>query len=62
MNRLKATGLGIIVNKAEPISIEEEEQLWKSGALGCRDLMTILSTVFYLIGVHFALKSGLEHR
>ena len=61
MKRLKAKGLGMTVNKAEPISLEEEELLWESGALGDTDSMTLLSTVFYLIGVHFALRSGTEH-
>ena len=62
MKRLKAKGLGMAVNKAEPISLEEEELLWESGALGDTEAMTLLSTVFYLIGVHFALRSGTEHR
>ena len=29
------------VNKAEPISLEEEELLWESGALGDTDSMTL---------------------
>ena len=40
LKRLKAKGLGMAVNKAEPISLEEE-LLWESGALGDTDSMTL---------------------
>ena len=62
LKRLSAKGLGMTVNKAEPISLKEEELLWESGALGDTDSMTLLNTIFfYLIGVHFAVRSGMEH-
>ena len=41
MKRLKAKGLGMTVNKAEPISLEKEELLWESGALGDINSMTL---------------------
>ena len=41
LKRLKAKGFGMTVNKAEPISLEEEELLWESGALGDTDSMTL---------------------
>ena len=41
LKRLKAKGLGMTVNKAEPISLEEEEFLLESGALGSVDSMTL---------------------
>ena len=62
MKRLKSLGLGMTAKKAEPITLEEEEKLWECGALGESDPTILLYTVFYLIGVHFALRSGSEHR
>ncbi len=62
MKRLRATGLGVNIKKAEPITAEEEETLWEHGALGDADPVTLLNTLFYLIGVNFALRSGKEHR
>ena len=41
LKRLKAKGLGMTVNKAEPISLKEEELLWESGALGDTGSMTL---------------------
>ena len=41
LKRLKAKGFRMTVNKAEPISLEEEELLWESGALGDTDSMTL---------------------
>ena len=62
MKRLRATGHGVKVKKAEPITLEEEEQMWQSGVLGDKDPQTLLYTVFYLIGINFTLLSGSEHR
>ena len=62
MKRLRASRLGVVVKKAEPIGIEEEESMWSSGALGNHNPQTLLQTVFYLKGIHFALRSGSEHR
>ena len=41
------------VNKAEPISLEEEELLWESGALGDTDSMTII--IIYIYHIYIAL-------
>ena len=46
----------------EPISIEEEDMLWEKGVLGESDPQTLLDTVLFLCGIHFALRSGQEHR
>lgn len=40
----------------------EEEQLWSSGALESDDPLTLIQTVFYQIGINFALRGGREHR
>ena len=61
MKRLRSTGLGVEVKKAEPISVDEEEQMWQCGALGNDNPQVLLQTLFHLIGVHFALRSGSEH-
>ena len=34
LKRLEAKGFGMTINKAEPISLEEEELLWESELLG----------------------------
>ena len=62
MKRLRLTGLGVQVKKAEPISVDEEEQMWQCGELGDDNPQVLLQTLFYLIGVHFALHSGSEHQ
>lgn len=63
MKRLRSTGVGVEVKKAEPISVDKEEHLWQCEALGGDNYrMVLLQTLFYMIGVHFALHSGSEHR
>ena len=55
MKQLRSSGLGVEVKKAESITIEEEEVMWQCGALDDQDPRTLLYTIFYLIGVYFAL-------
>ena len=62
MKRLRSTGLGFEVKKAEPISMDEEEQMQQCGAVGDDNPQVLLQTLFYLIGVHFAFCSGSEHQ
>ena len=62
MKRLRSSGLGVKKRQAEPITIEEENILWEKGVLGEHDSQTLLDTVLFLCGIHFALRSGLEHR
>ena len=45
MKRLRSSGLGVEVKKAEPITIEEEEIMWQCGALGDQDPRTLLYTI-----------------
>ena len=55
-------GLGLKKRQAEPISIDEENILWEKRYLGEQDPHTLLDTMFFLCGIHFALRSGEEHR
>ncbi len=48
--------------QASVISGEMEDELWAKGILGDSSGETLLLTVFYLIGKHFALRGGMEHR
>ena len=48
--------------QALPITEDEENSLWSSGVLGGDTPQKLLYTIFYLIGLHFALRGGLEHR
>lgn len=55
-------GIGIYQKQAETISESEEELLWSSGALGDDSPTSLINTLLYLNGLHFALRSGNEHR
>ena len=55
-------GVGVIKKQAEVISKDEEELMWNKGILGDKDSQTLIDTVLYLNGLHFALRSGKEHR
>ena len=62
MKRLRSLGLGVKCKQAEPITVEEETSLWDKGLLGDHTPQSLLDTMIYLCGVHFALRSGQEHR
>jgi hypothetical protein len=49
-------------NKSLFISKPIEDGLWESGILGSDNPSTLLNTVIYLIGIHFALRGGEELR
>jgi hypothetical protein len=59
LKRLRSLGLGVKKKQAKPISFEEENLLWERG-LG--NPQALLDTVLFLYGIHFALRSGDEHR
>ena len=62
MKRLRKAGIKTKGLKAEPLSLDEEELLWKRGILGDHSPDALLNTVFFQIGINFALRSGAEHR
>ena len=62
MKRLQSNGLGSTRRKAEVITPEEEDKLWKKGLLGDSTPQTILDTMVFCNCLYFALRSGQEHR
>ena len=56
-----AEGAGISKKQAEIISVEDEEKLW-THSFGDTDPQKLQDTLFYLNGLHFAMRSGQEHR
>ena len=62
MRRLQSSGLGSRKRKAEPLSLEEEELLWRKGLLGDGNPQALVDTMVVLNGIYFALRSGSEHR
>ena len=62
MKRLQREGIRTKGRKAEPLSPEEEELLWKKDVLDDHNPEALLNTIFYQNGVNFALRSGAEHR
>ena len=62
MKRLRKAGIKTKGLKAEPLSLDEEELLWKRGILGDHSPDALLNTVFFQIGINFSLRSGAEHR
>jgi hypothetical protein len=44
------------------ITIEMEDKFWEMGFLGDSDPITLLNTVVYVFGLHFALRGRDEHR
>ena len=48
--------------KAQAISIEEEDVLWKWGVLGDDTPVKLVDTLLYLLGLHFTLRAAEEHK
>ena len=59
--RLTAIGLGSKKRQAEPLSEENEEQLWEKGLLGDHNPVSLLNTIVFMNELYFALRSGSEH-
>ena len=62
MKEVHKMGIGTTVKQAELISEQLEEAMWREGALGDSTPSVLLDTLVFMFGVHFALRSGAEHR
>ena len=62
MKRIQKKGKGSTKKKAEPLTVKDEELLWEKGVLGDHSPQALLSTIFFMSGLYFALRSGDEHR
>ena len=62
IKRLQSNGLGSKRKQAEPLTLEEEEELWNKKDLGDHNPHALLNTVVFMVDLYFALRSGDEHR
>ena len=62
MKRLQRAGHESKIRKAEPLTAEEQELLWKKGLLGKGSPQTLVNTMLVMNEIYFALGSGSEHR
>ena len=60
MKERTAQGLGLR-SSSEIISLNQEDVLFNSGALGDKEPLQLLHTVIYMMGLHLALPGGVEH-
>jgi len=58
---LREQGKGKRKNKADPLTEEEEELLWKKGVLGDTNPVSLNHTVFYTLSQHFGTRGRQEH-
>lgn len=56
----KRCGASLKRKSAETIDLSDEKKLWES-SFGSEDADKLLNTLFYLNGLHFALRGGTEH-
>ena len=62
MKELSKQGVIRERSQAKPITVDEEDKLWKSGLLGDDMPERLVNTLLYLIGVHFTLCTYEEHK
>lgn len=62
MKKLCKAGIGATTKQAQIITFAEENILWERNVLGIDNPEKLLHTVFYMIGLNFALRGGDEHR
>ena len=59
---LSSKRVGAQARQTEAFSMEDEEALWESGALGCDTLKRLLRNVSFLKGKNVCLRGGAEQR
>ena len=62
MKRLQGAGVGSHRKQAEPLTVEDEELLWRKKVLGDHSPQLLFNTMIFMCGLYFALRSGDEHR
>ena len=60
MKQRHSEGLGVR-KSSDVISLKHEDQLFRVGVLGQSTPLQLLRTVIYMIGLHCALRGGVEH-
>ena len=58
---LKEKGMGKRKNKSDPLTSDEEEQLWRLKLLGSNNPKSLNYTIFYLISQQFGMRECQEH-
>ena len=48
-------------NRAQSLSLQEEEELWRSWLLGIHDPSALVNTLWFLMTLHFSLRGRQEH-
>ena len=61
MKERTAMGLGV-KHSSDVITIQNENKLFEIGALGESNPQQLLDTVIYMVGLHCALRGGVEHQ
>ena len=60
--QLHNEGLGTMTKRSGFLTLEEEDLLWKNGAMGIDTPKQLLRVVVFYNGKNFALRGGDEHR
>lgn len=57
-------GQGLVTQpkQAVVITLDDEEEMWRSGALGQSNPAQLLRTLIYHLGIHCSLRAAQEHR
>ena len=58
---LRKKGMGKCKNKSDPLTSDEEEQLWRLKVLGSNNPQSLNYTIFYLISQQFGTRGCQEH-
>ena len=58
---LREKGMGKRKNKSDPLTYDEEEQLWRLKVLGSNNPKSLNYTIFYLISQQFITRGCQEH-